>query len=97
MRMREAPTPQPEKEEPRLRDPGLGSLSARDYRAVFIRAVKEALNDHVTNLAAALAYYAFLAIPSLLLVAVGAFSLFAGPDAVSSIVDRLSSVMPRRR
>ena len=95
MGMREAPTPQPEKEEPRLRDPGLGSLSARDYRAVFIRAVKEALDDHVTNLAAALAYYAFLAIPSLLLVAVGAFSLFAGPDAVSSVVERLSSVMPR--
>ena len=95
MGMREAPTPQPEHEEPRLRDPGLGSLSARDYRAVFIRAVKEALDDHVTNLAAALAYYAFLAIPSLLLVAVGAFSLFAGPDAVSSVVDRLSSVMPR--
>ena len=95
MGMREAPTPQPEQEEPRLRDPGLGSLSARDYRAVFIRAVKEALDDHVTNLAAALAYYAFLAIPSLLLVAVGAFSLFAGPEAVSSIVDRLSSVMPR--
>jgi membrane protein len=95
MGMREAPTPQPEQEEPRLQDPGLGSLSARDYRAVFIRAVKEALNDHVTNLAAALAYYAFLAIPSLLLVAVGVFSLFAGPEAVSSIVDRLSSVMPR--
>ena len=95
MSTREATTPQPEKEEPRLRDPGLGSLSVKDYRAVFIRAVKEALNDHLTNLAAALAYYAFLAIPSLLLVAVGVFSLFAGPEAVSSIVDRLSSVMPR--
>ena len=49
----------------------------------------------MTNLAAALAYYAFLAIPSLLLVAVGAFSLFAGPNAVSELVDRLSGVMPR--
>jgi membrane protein len=95
MSMREASTPQPEQEEPRLRDPGLGSLSARDYRAVFVRAAKEALNDHLTNLAAALAYYAFLAIPSLLLVAVGAFSLFAGPEAVSGIVDRLSGVVPR--
>ena len=95
MNMREASTPQPEQEEPRLRDPGLGSLSARDYGAVFVRAAKEALNDHLTNLAAALAYYAFLAIPSLLLVAVGAFSLFAGPEAVSGIVDRLSGVVPR--
>ena len=71
------------------------TLTFRDYRAVFIRAAKEALDDHLTNLAAALAYYAFLAIPALLLVAVGAFSLFAGPDAVSSIVERLSGVIPR--
>ena len=90
----EAPSPQPERAEPRLQDPGLGSLSARDYGAVFVRAAKEALDDHITSLAAALAYYAFLAIPSLLLVAVGAFGLFAGPEAVSGIVDRLSGVMP---
>jgi membrane protein len=91
----EAPSPQPEITEPKLRDPGLGSLSARDYGAVFVRAGKEALDDHLTNLAAALAYYAFLAIPALLLVVVGAFSLFAGPDAVSTIVDKLSGVIPR--
>jgi len=46
---------------------------------VFVRAGKEALDDHATNLAAALAYYAFLAIAALLLWAVGACSLFAGP------------------
>ena len=91
----EAPSPQPERDEPRLRDPDLTSLSARDYGAIFVRAFKEALDDHVTNLAAALAYYAFLAIPSLLLVAVAAFSLFAGPEAISGIVDRLSGVVPR--
>jgi membrane protein len=91
----DAPLPQPERTEPKHPDPGLGTLTVRDYRAVFIRAAKEALDDHVTNLAAALAYYIFLAIPALLLVAVGAFSLFAGPDAVSSIVDRLSGVIPR--
>ena len=76
-------------------DPGLRTLTARDYGAVFVRAGKDALDDHLTNLAAALAYYAFLAIPALLLVAVGAFSLFAGPDAVTSIVERLSGVIPR--
>ena len=91
----EAPSPQPERSEPRHPDPGLGTLTVRDYRAVLLRACKEALDDHVTNLAAALAYYAFLAIPALLLVAVGAFSLFAGPEAVSSIVERLSGVVPR--
>jgi membrane protein len=91
----DAPSPQPERTEPKHPDPSLATLTVRDYRAVFIRAGKEALDDHVTNLAAALAYYAFLAIPALLLVAVGAFGLFAGPDAVSSIVDRLSGVVPR--
>ncbi len=95
MSTRHAPLPQPERMEPKHPDPGLATLTVRDYRAVFIRAVKEALDDHVTNLAAALAYYVFLAIPALLLVAVGAFSLFAGPDAVSSIVERLSGVIPR--
>ena len=90
-----ATSPQPERLEAIHRDPGLGTLTARDYGAVFVRAGKGALDDHLTNLAAALAYYAFLAIPALLLVAVGAFSLFAGPDAVTSIVDRLSGVIPR--
>jgi membrane protein len=90
----EAPQPQPEREEPRLAEPTPGDLSRRDYFAVLVRAVKESLDDHITNLAAALAYYAFLAIPSLLLVAVGVFSLLAGPDAVATVVDKLGGVVP---
>jgi len=90
----EAPEPQPEPEEQQLQDPGLTDLSKRDYLALFKRAAKESLNDHITNLAAALAYYAFLAIPSILLIAVGLFSVFAGPETVSSIVDQLGKVMP---
>ena len=39
------------------------------------------MSDNVTKFAAAVAYYTFLAIPSALLVGVGAFSLFAGPSA----------------
>ena len=77
-----------------LPDRGSERLSAEAYARVFVRAGKEALDDHVTSLAAALAYYAFLAIPSLLLVAVGAFGLFAGPEDVSTIVQRLSGVVP---
>jgi membrane protein len=50
--------------------------------------------DNVTNLAAALAYYGFLAIPSLLLVAVGVFGLVADPSAVQTVVDKLGSVAP---
>ena len=70
-------------------------LSARDYRAIVVRAGKEALDDHITNLAAAIAYYSFLAIPSLLLVAVGVFSLFASSDAIGTITEKLAGIVPR--
>ena len=89
-----APQPQPEHEEPRLRDPAPSELSKRDYFAILRRAVKEASNDHITNLAAALAYYAFLAIPSALLIAAGVFSLVAGPHAISTLIDKLGTIMP---
>jgi membrane protein len=87
--------PQPERDEPKLADPTPRDLSRRDYMAILVRAAKESVNDHLTNLAAALAYYAFLAIPSVLLVAVGVFSLVADEDAVSTIIDRLEGVVPR--
>jgi membrane protein len=91
----EAPEPQPEHEEPRLSDPGPTELSRRDYLAIMRRAVKEANNDHLPNLAAALAYYAFLAIPSALLLAAGVFGLFAGPHAVTTIIDKAGTVLPK--
>jgi membrane protein len=90
----EAPAPQPEHDEPRLADPDPGDLSKRDYFAIVRRAVKESLQDHITNLAAALAYYAFLAIPSSLLVAVGIFTLVADADTIDSLVEELGKVMP---
>ena len=90
----EAPTPQPERRERELADPGLSDLSKRDYKAIVIRAGKESLDDQITDLAAALAYYAFLAIPSILLVALGVFSVFADPSAVQSLIDRVGSVAP---
>src|SRR5690242_15005635 len=76
----EAPEPQPEREEPRLADPRPADLSKRDYMAILRRALKRFNQDHMTNIAAALAYYAFLAIPSALLIAVGVFGLLAGPN-----------------
>jgi membrane protein len=89
------PQPQPERDEPKLAEPGPRDLSKRDYFAILIRAVKQSLKDHVTNLAAALAYYAFLAIPSILLVAVGIFSLVGDEDAVEEIIQRLERVAPQ--
>jgi membrane protein len=89
-----APRPQPEREEPRLRDPGLRDLTFRDWRAILQRAVKQANADAITDIAAALAYYAFLAMPAALLIAVGVFSRTAGPDTVESMMDRLEGVVP---
>jgi membrane protein len=90
----ETPTPQPEPREPQLHDPGLRDLSKRDYKAIVIRAGKEARDDQITDLAAALAYYSFLAIPSILLVALGVFSVFADESAVQSLIDRVGTVAP---
>src|SRR5215211_5330578 len=87
--------PQPEQKEPELADPTPSDLSKRDWLAIFTRAGKQSMDDHVTNLAASLAYYAFLAIPAVLLVAVGVFSLVGDPNAVQSIVDRLQTVAPK--
>src|SRR5437588_12843877 len=92
--LEDAPQPQPEHHEPRLRDPEPTDLSKRDYVAILKRALKQANADHVTNLAAALAYYAFLAIPSALLIAAGVFSLLAGPHAVTTLVDKLGTIIP---
>ena len=94
METKETPTPQPEQREPELRDPGLTDLSARDYKAIVIRAGKQALAHGITDLAAALAYYSFLAIPAVLLVEVGLFSLFASPDAITTLIDKLGTVVP---
>ena len=90
----EAPEPQPEREEPRLEDPGIKDLSKRDHVAILKRAVKGAREDHITSLAAALAYYAFLAIPATLLIAAGVFGLLAGPDAVNTLIGKLQGIVP---
>ena len=90
----EAPEPLPELEEPTLSDPGVRDLSKRDYFAILKRAVKKFNDDHMTNIAAALAYYAFLAIPATLMVAAGLFGLLAGPHAVSTVIDKLNGILP---
>ena len=90
----DAPMPQPERHEPRLVDPGLGDLSFRDWRAILVRAVKEFLDDNGTMLASALAYSTFFAIPSVLLVVVGVFTLLAGPETITTLMGHFSHVMP---
>jgi membrane protein len=89
------PTPQPERAEPRQADPTPTTLSGRDYAAILLRALKQTSKDHLTNVAAALAYYGFLAIPSALLVAVGIFTLVATPADVSTLMSHLQGVVPQ--
>src|SRR5438128_886007 len=88
------PQPQPERHEPKLEDPDLIDLSRRDVLAVAKRTVKEALRDQVTDLAAALAYYSFLAIPASLIVVTGMFSLIGGAGAIDSLMAKFRTVMP---
>jgi membrane protein len=75
-------------------DPRLRHLTLREWRTVFVQAFEGFLEDHGTMLASALAYSTFFAIPSVLLVVVGAFTLIAGPDTISSLMAHFSQVMP---
>ncbi len=88
------PSPQPERHEPRVADPSLTDLTARDVGAICIRAVKKANSNQVTHLAQAVAFNAFLAIPATLLLALGLFSAFAGPGAVNSLLDHVATFVP---
>ena len=73
---------------------GITDLGPRGYAGIFRRAARAALEDQITDAAAAVAYYTFLAIPALLLISVGVFSIFAGPGAIETILDKLGTVMP---
>jgi membrane protein len=81
-------------QEPRRSDPGVGGLSFRDWRGALVRAVKALVDHNGTMLASALAYATFFAIPSVLLVVVGVFTLVAGPDTISTLMTHFSQVMP---
>src|SRR5581483_8021302 len=84
--LEEAPTPQPELRERHEADPDVGDLSVRDWLAVVVRAGKRMPRDNMPMLAQAIAYSTFLAIPSVLLVAVGLFTLLGGAAAIDTVV-----------
>jgi membrane protein len=90
----EQPTPQPERHEPVLRNPGLRDLSWADYKAILIRAGKEFMQDNCMMLASALAYSTFFAIPAVLIVVVGLFTLIASPQEITSFINHLNGVIP---
>ena len=66
----------------------------REWFSLLVRGAKEAKADSITDVAAALSYYAFLAIPAVLLVAVGVFTQVAGTDTIESMMKRLEGIAP---
>jgi membrane protein len=86
--------PQPELHPPTAVEGGPASLRLRDYAGVVKRAARATIDDQIPDAAAAIAYYGFLAIPALLLISVGVFSIFAGPHAVETVIDKLGTVVP---
>jgi membrane protein len=88
------PTPQPERREPKVRDPGLRDFSFADWKAIVIRAFKKFMENNAMMLASALAYSSFFAIPSVLIVATGLFTLIAGPQTITHLMQQLHGVVP---
>ena len=64
------------------------------WRTTLVRAGKNLLDHNGTMLASALAYSSFFAIPSVLLVVVGVFTLIAGPSTITSLMHHFNQVMP---
>ena len=90
----EGPEPQPERNEPSVPDPRLRDLTFADWKAIVVRGFKGFMRDNAMMLASALAYSSFFAIPSLLIVATGLFTLIAGPNAIETLMQHLHGVIP---
>src|SRR5262245_3047456 len=79
----------PERKDERLRD-----LRLRHWIDIAVAAGKSALADHLPLLARALAYSSFFAIPSLLLVAIGIFTLAGSAATIDSLIASLHGAVP---
>jgi membrane protein len=88
----EAPGPQPERRERSVPDPGLRDLTLADWKAIFTRAFKEFMADNAMMLASALAYASFFAIPSVIIVATGLFTLVASPQDIASFMQHITFI-----
>ena len=66
----------------------------RYVKNLLVGAGKRAIANNITDLAAALAYYTFLAIPAVLLVTLGLFSLFASADSIATVIDKVEKIVP---
>jgi membrane protein len=70
------------------------SLRAREWIAIAKGAARETRDDHMVLIARALAFSTFLAIPSVLLVVIGLFTLVAEPGTIDNLISNLHELMP---
>jgi len=80
--------------ESRFCDPRIRGFSLGEWKGIFVSAVRAFMSHNGTMLAAALAYSTFFAIPAVLLLAVGLFTLVAGPDTITALIAHFNHVMP---
>jgi membrane protein len=80
--------------ESRFCDPRIRRLSPREWKDIFVASFKTFLSNNGTLLASALAYSTFFAIPAVLLLAVGLFTLLAGPGTITALMTHFNHVMP---
>jgi membrane protein len=73
----------------------LDDLAPAGPKGIAVRAGKAFLADNCPMLASALAYSTFFAIPSVLIVAVGLFTLIASPATITTVIQHFQTVMPR--
>ena len=77
-------------------DARAAGVTLRDWISVFKAAGRQTQSHNLSLIAQALAYNSFLAIPSVLLVTLGVFTLVAGPDTSTILVARLQTFMPHQ-
>ena len=85
-------SPQPERREPSVADPGLRDLTFADWKAIVVRASKEFMADNAMMLASALAYSTFFAIPAVIIVATGLFTLIASPQDITNFMQHITFI-----
>jgi membrane protein len=72
----------------------MSGVHMREWGALLRRAGRRTLDDDMVLIAKALAFSAFLAIPSVLLVVVGVFTLVAQAGTIDSLIAHLHDVLP---
>lgn len=77
-----------------LRNQGLGDLTWRDWRAVFVRAGLDMGDDAAPLLSAGVAFYMFLSVFPGLLVALSVYGLVADPGQVEDQVTSILAALP---